>query len=196
VVQAVCRRPYTAESRFRSQVRPCEICGIIILNYTLQPFKAYCAILVRRSNFLHQASPRVSPRESTQRRKVELWARNVRQFCLNADFHVTFRNLLHAVKLRHGTDGFTSPPKEGVLRIFFRPKNPTASAGCEPANLGTKGQHATSRPPKPLRFVVDKVTFWQVSPPPPLPVFPCQCHSTIAPYSLWVKDRARRHQWA
>jgi len=25
---------------------------------------------------------------------------------------------------------------------FFRPKNPTASAGFEPANLGTKGQHA------------------------------------------------------
>jgi len=30
---------------------------------------------------------------------------------------------------------------------FFCPKNPTDSAGCEPANLGTKGQHATSRPP-------------------------------------------------
>jgi len=38
------------------------------------------------------------------------------------DFHVAFRNLLHAVNLRHGTDGFTSPPKEGVLRIFFRPE--------------------------------------------------------------------------
>jgi hypothetical protein len=25
---------------------------------------------------------------------------------------------LHAVKLRHGTDGFTSPPKEGVLLIL------------------------------------------------------------------------------
>jgi len=37
-------------------------------------------------------------------------------------------------KVRHGTDGFTSPPKEGVLRIF--------SAGFEPANLGTRGQHA------------------------------------------------------
>ena len=61
---------------------------------------------------------RMSPRESTQQRKVELWARNVWEFCLNADFHVTFRDLLHAVKLRHGTDGFTSPPKEGVLRIF------------------------------------------------------------------------------
>jgi hypothetical protein len=29
------------------------------------------------------------------------------------------RDLLHAANLRHGTDGFTSPPKEGVLRIFL-----------------------------------------------------------------------------
>jgi hypothetical protein len=64
------------------------------------------------------------------------------KFCLNIDLHVIFRDLLHAAKIWHGTDG--------VLRIF-RPKNPTASAGCEPANLGTKGQHATSRQPKPLR---------------------------------------------
>jgi hypothetical protein len=42
---------------------------VIIFNYALQPFKAYCAIWVRRSNFRHQASPRVSPREITQRRK-------------------------------------------------------------------------------------------------------------------------------
>jgi len=41
-------------------------------------FKDYCAILVRRSNFRYQASPRVSPRESTQWWKIELWARNVR----------------------------------------------------------------------------------------------------------------------
>jgi hypothetical protein len=34
------------------------------------------------------------------------------------DFHVAFRDLLHAVNIRHGTDGFTTPPKEGVLRIF------------------------------------------------------------------------------
>ena len=34
------------------------------------------------------------------------------------DFHVTFRDLLHAVNLRHGTNGFTSLPKEGLLRIF------------------------------------------------------------------------------
>jgi hypothetical protein len=29
------------------------------------------------------------------------------------------REFLHATKLRHGTDGFTSPPKEGMLRNFF-----------------------------------------------------------------------------
>jgi len=30
-----------------------------------------------------------------------------------------FRDFLHAANLRHGTGGFASPPKEGVLRIFF-----------------------------------------------------------------------------
>ena len=91
---------------------------MLIFKLRTAAFKAYCAIWVRRSYFRHQASPRVSPLESTQRRKVELWARNVREFCLNVDFHVTFRDLLHVVKLRHGTYGFSSPPKEGVLRIF------------------------------------------------------------------------------
>ena len=40
----------------------------------------------------------------------------------------------------------------GFLSPF---KNPAASAGFEPANLGIRGQHATSAPPKPLR---DEVT--------------------------------------
>ena len=54
------------------------------------------------------------------------------EFCLKVpDFHVTFRDLLHAVSLRHEKKGFTSLPKEGVLRIFFALKNPTASAGFE-----------------------------------------------------------------
>jgi hypothetical protein len=57
------------------------------------------------------------------------------------DFRGKCRDLLHAANLWHGTDGFTSPPKEGMLRNFC-PKNPKASAGFEPANLGTRGQHA------------------------------------------------------
>jgi hypothetical protein len=52
------------------------------------------------------------------------------------DIHVAFRDLLHAVNLRHGTHSFTSLPKDGVLRTFFGLKNPTASAGFEPANFG------------------------------------------------------------
>ena len=39
---------------------------------------------------------------------------------------------LHAVKLRHGTDGFTSPPKEGVLRIFFATKIWRLRPGANP----------------------------------------------------------------
>jgi hypothetical protein len=56
-----------------------------------------------------------------------------------------------------GTHCFTSLPKEGVLRNFFAMKNPMASAGFKPANLGTKGQHGTSRSPKPLFAVMLKV---------------------------------------
>ena len=63
------------------------------------------------------------------------------EFCLKIpDFHVLFRDL--------------SLPKEGVLGIFSAPKNPTASARFEPANLGTKGQHATSMPPVPLKCLL------------------------------------------
>jgi hypothetical protein len=51
-------------------------------------------------------------------------------------FHVNHRDLLHATDLQHGTDGFTSPPKEGMLWIF-RPKNPMALAWFKPVILGT-----------------------------------------------------------
>ena len=40
------------------------------------------------------------------------WTEMADEFCLKMfDFHVTFRDLLHAVNLRHGTNGFTSLPK-------------------------------------------------------------------------------------
>jgi hypothetical protein len=41
------------------------------------------------------------------------------KFCLIANFHITFRDILHAVKLGYGTNSLTSPPKVGVLRIFL-----------------------------------------------------------------------------
>ena len=46
------------------------------------------------------------------------------EFCLKMPyFHVTFMDLLHAVNPRHGTNGFTSLPKEGVLRFFHPEKS-------------------------------------------------------------------------
>ena len=63
--------------------------------------------LVFSLSYLHR---QVSPPE---------WARNGRWILLeNARLPLTFRDLLYALHLRHGTNGFTSLPKEGVLRIF------------------------------------------------------------------------------
>ena len=61
-------------------------------------------------------------------------------------------------------------PSEGRrAEDFFALKNPTASAGFEPANLGTKDQHSTSRPPKPLLISYNKTSARQ-----PLQ-FACSC---------------------
>ena len=46
------------------------------------------------------------------------------------------------------------PSEERRADDFFTLKNPMASAGFEPANLGTKGQHATPRQPKPLKLLL------------------------------------------
>jgi hypothetical protein len=55
------------------------------------------------------------------------------------DFHCKYRDLLHAANLRHGTDGFTSPTKEGMLRTFYRPRTWVPEASM-----------LTTRPLKPL----------------------------------------------
>jgi hypothetical protein len=53
----------------------------------------------------------------------------------NSDFHVAFKDLLHAVNLRLGTHGFTSFSEGRRAEDFFALQNPTASAGFEPANF-------------------------------------------------------------
>ena len=65
------------------------------------------------------------------------WARMLSGNFAKMTTSTPFRDLLHAANLRHGTDSFTSPPKEGVLRIFPPWKILMASAGFEPANLGS-----------------------------------------------------------
>jgi hypothetical protein len=43
--------------------------------------------------------------------------------------------------LQHETDGFTSPLKEIVLRIFITLKSPSFLARFKPVNLGSSGKH-------------------------------------------------------
>ena len=55
------------------------------------------------------------------------------------------------------TFGFFHIPSEGrLVDFFFALKNLTDSAGFEPANLGTKSQHGTSRPPKLLSVDINQ----------------------------------------
>jgi len=104
--------------------------------------------------FHHQVPPRPPRRERSQRRKWELWARMLSGNFAEMTTSTPLRDLLHVANLRHGTDGFTSPPKEGLLRIFSPLKIRRLRPGLKPANLGTKGQHATPRPPKPLCYKI------------------------------------------
>ena len=70
------------------------------------------SLAFRRSHFRRQR------RERSWQRKVELWARKFPVILPKFRLPRKFRDLLHASNLRYGTYGFTSPPKEGVLRIF------------------------------------------------------------------------------
>ena len=85
-----------------------------------------------------------------QQQKMELWARNCWEFCRKWRLPRHFRVLLHAVNL-HGTNGFTSPPKEGVLRIFFARKIRRLRPGLNPRTGVPEASTLTSRPPKGLR---------------------------------------------
>jgi hypothetical protein len=72
----------------------------------LQP-KAYCALTPKE--FLH------SSLEALHTAAPQLCEGN---FATNPVKYVDWWVLLHAAKLGHGADSFTSPPKEGMLRIF------------------------------------------------------------------------------
>jgi hypothetical protein len=52
--------------------------------------------------------------------------------------------------LRHGTSGFTSRPKEGVLRTFIALKNPSPWPCLNPQPLGPVASTLTTTPPRRL----------------------------------------------
>jgi hypothetical protein len=70
------------------------------------------------------------------------------------DSHGKCRDLLHAAKLRHGTDGFTSSPKEGMLRIFLARIIRRLQPGLNPLTWVPEASMLTTRPPTPLTALV------------------------------------------
>jgi hypothetical protein len=80
------------------------------------------------------------------------------------EFGQQFRNfreswvLLHAPKLGHGTDCFTSPPKEGMPWIFPTGKIRRLQSGANPRSWVPEASMLTTRPPKPLVHGNCKVT--------------------------------------
>jgi hypothetical protein len=57
--------------------------------------------------------------------------------------------------LRHGTSGFISHPKEGVLRIFIALKNPLTWLGPNPRPLGPGASTLTTTPLRRLYSFID-----------------------------------------
>ena len=114
--------------------------------------------LVFSRSYLHR---QVSPSETLVVKGGTTWARNGRW------------NLPENARLPRNIQGsFTCPKSTTWDKLLYLPleqrraedffvlKNPTASAGFEPANLGTKDQHATSRPPKPLSPLLIMISNW------------------------------------
>jgi hypothetical protein len=64
------------------------------------------------------------------------------EFCLTKHLFHTSKGFLTCKILRHGADGVTSPPKDGLLRILSPLKIHLASAGFAPATLRSNNKHA------------------------------------------------------
>jgi hypothetical protein len=61
---------------------------------------------------------------------------------MNFAFHTSKVSLTWYKILQHGASSFTSPQKEGVLRIFIALTNPAPSSRFEPSNLRSNGKNA------------------------------------------------------
>jgi hypothetical protein len=72
----------------------------------------------------------------------ETWTEVTVNFAYEYLFSCLLDSLTCRKILRHGTDGFTSPATEVVVRIVIAIKNPSPSDGFGPANLGSRGNHA------------------------------------------------------
>ena len=104
--------------------------------------------LVFSHSYLHR---QVSPPDTLVMKVANTWARNGRWILpKNARLPSKIQSSFTCSKSTTWDRQLYFPSEGRCAEDFFAVKNPTASVGFVPANLGTKGQHATSRPPKTL----------------------------------------------
>jgi hypothetical protein len=74
--------------------------------------------------------------------RVELWARMVSGNFAEMTPFLRHLGIFYMPQIYDMGPTALLPVRRKTCRGIFRPKNPTASAEFEPANLGTRGQHA------------------------------------------------------
>jgi hypothetical protein len=116
---------------------------------------------VINSWFLHQSSLVILLQSLLVAKQEEL-VKEMMSLALRSIFvYISKESLTWHKVLRHGAGAFTSPQKQGVLRIFIALKNPLPLTGFEPVNLGSVGKHAnhytTEDDMEPLVFYTEPV---------------------------------------
>jgi hypothetical protein len=83
--------------------------------------------------------------------KQDAWAKEMMASALRSIFVHTSKVIFTCRKiLRHGASGFTSTPKEGVLRIFIALNYLSPRPGLTPRTLRPVASTLTTRPPRQL----------------------------------------------
>ena len=104
---------------------------------------------LERFNSLYQVSPASETTWANSSSGRWNYRREIAEnFAENGYFHFTFGFFFTCRKLRHRTDGFTSPPMEGALRIFSPEKSDGFGRVLNSRTWVPEASTLTSRPPK------------------------------------------------
>jgi hypothetical protein len=101
----------------------------------------WCNYTDRRKLLIPPPEHSDNPAKSSRRKVGVSGEGNGTFFVTKSLFHSSKRSLICRKIFLHRIYGFTSPPKESVLRIFIALKIPSSSAGFEPGNAGSNGKH-------------------------------------------------------
>ena len=127
------------EGRFWQEPEPSQATGMALAHCNLGSFLGVgCHCFPPPFDFPTFASRCFHAQATWETSISEKWPVN---FACGSDFHVN-PGFFDMPRKSATWETALLPPQGRHAVEFFRPKNPTASAGIEPAILGTRGQHA------------------------------------------------------